>query len=782
VVTPPKNNLNQLGALLLKEQVTDPYEEAMIQLGRELLEEQLPPPTAAVQPHARRVSDNQAQGGSRQQRVPVLPPGAPPPPPTPSGQSPPASARTRRRRTTSRQCRGCSPTKQAKFGPKSQQPPTELPGGLTDLRQILSASRQQQPWNSDGPNEQQGKLQQQQPLLQPTQQPGSSPVWTSPRNSERNDEKASIRGSNPFSPLRPVNNITVNPTTTITNLPNNMQQGIQTVLLLGVLLLAGGVRITEANTATNNTNNITTNHTNDILFSHVGEMLPVYTTVHIIIEQDYSPLFQHCELLKKGPANESTDANRLTEAKRLHRALKRNIAAVCGEVDQLSAFPVNSSHRKPRQLGLVFAGFSTGFSIYNQVQIRQLEAKVRATTGDLHQLQGVIRQETHQLQAVTAQLRDQGQELRDLHDIVEQNMREDYRLNWVRDRITHVQEFALQVQRATNGQQALRMGHLSTDVVTKDTAREIMAKVNHEAKLLDGRPIINHHEDLYRLPLTTITKTSFKWQVQLHVGIARDEFKLLRYRPSPVTIERDGHHVTLLPAPTKKIYAHAGDLHQELDADDLTDCLKLGNTYVCHDILAFHTRPGATCLGSLYSGNVPKIQQHCSLKQTNISWTAESLGPNLLSVYFSRPTTVKTSCPVHNRPNLILSGRSTIKLEANCSLSGDDFRLTSRTDVLSRIPVSTNFAGSTDALLLDYTPEQVSDARERLQRHLLQPVEDVTHMMLTDRHLQVELQNEGRRGQMEIVWYLFFAAHVCVLMVLLVRCVVLYRRRAHLFG
>jgi hypothetical protein len=554
---------------------------------------------------------------------------------------------------------------------------------------------------------------------------------------------------------------------------------VQALILLAALLLANNLRGADANDSHNN-NNIS----NEFYFRHIGELLPTTATIHVVSHLDYEEFWRMCETLKKPLTNESfTETTRTHEARNLHRSLHRSVTTTCADVDQLTAHHRNSSHRYRRQLDIIGGAIAIGFGVYLETQIHQLNSQVETLHQDRDQLRAIIRQGSQRINMATQQLKEQSAAIRELHTVMETHLKEEERLQWVKSRLHQVHEFAHHVHRATSGQQQLRAGRLTTDIFSKSMAKQILKDAREQARSLGGFPIIEHHEQLYQLPVTLTATGPFQWQLQLHINVIRERLQLLRYRPSVINI-RDGNNksITLQPDPVNTILAHGSNLHAELSAEDLLECDRRGRTYICDHLLALHTKDRATCLGSLHAGDGQKIQQFCHLRTPDISWTAEATASGELTVLFREPTTARNTCATNNKPNMILHGNSVIKLGPGCRLIGDDFELRARTDVIMAGPTVTNLAGNASSLLLHHCAGDISAARERLQQHRLRPAEDIEEMLDQVAILDTATKEKDDIHLFITAWWCLFAVNMCILVGFIIRVIVVVRQKTKQYG
>jgi hypothetical protein len=132
----------------------------------------------------------------------------------------------------------------------------------------------------------------------------------------------------------------------------------------------------------------------------------------------------------------------------------------------------------------------------------------------------------------------------------------------------------------------------------------------------------------------------------------------------------------------------------------------------------------------------------CPVRQTNITWTAESLDSHQVAVYFRDKTNLQTICPGHARHNQDLQGHHVLNLTADCSLTGMDLRINARTDILLQVPVATHPKWDTDELLVGRTPKEILEVRRHLQQRNVHPADEVEHMLQQEAAITEEGDDE----------------------------------------
>ena len=470
----------------------------------------------------------------------------------------------------------------------------------------------------------------------------------------------------------------------------------------------------------------------------------MHGTVHVAMQVDYRFYRDHCDTLKKPAANESQATYTNKAAGRFYRTLLRTIQHTCDDVDQLSVHPVahfhryprgeanennprnETNHRFPRQLWAAVMAVTSVFSLYETTRLQRLVTQLKDKE---RQMETLLRQETHRLMLLSNNNVEITQDLTEVL-LLETNIASTINLiSWLQQRISLVNEFKDDVSRGREIMQELRRGRISPLLVTKEEAKKLLTRVQTAARQLGGQPIIDHPEDFYQLPVSVVSDEPFLYQVVVHVGVTKEVRRLYRYHPSPIIMEQDGQRVALLVEAKKRLLVHNVNTHQELEEADLNMCQVRSNTYVCDGPTAFHTQLRSSCLGALFSTDLRSIRDHCSLRQTNLTWTAQSLGTDQVAVYFRDPTNTQTICPGDVRHNEVMQGHHLLQLPSNCSLTGSDLRINARADLLLQVPVANHPQWGPTELLDGRTPAEILELRQRLQRLSINPDPEIKHLL-----------------------------------------------------
>jgi hypothetical protein len=466
-----------------------------------------------------------------------------------------------------------------------------------------------------------------------------------------------------------------------------------------------------------------------LIFTDIGSYLQTQGTIHVAITLDYRFYREHCDYLKRPTNNETASAYTNAATRRYFRTFTRCVTHVCEDVDQLSVHPVPHLTRYPRQIWAAVMAVTSVFSIY---EVTRLQRLVNRLQDKQHEQATLLRYTTSRIDL----LNNKNNEI--AHDLVEiLNLEKNITstvntISWLQQRIALANEFGTDVNRGYEIMQELRRGRISPLLLGKAEAKKLLARVQAEARLLGGQPIIEHPEDIYQLPVSVVSDTPFLYEILLHVGVTKEPRRLFRYHPSPIVMRQGGQQVALMIEPKRRLLVHSINTHQELDDDDLNACLRRQNTYICPGPTAFHTQLRRSCLGSLFAGDLTSVREHCPLHQTNVSWTAHSIGNDRVAVYFRDKTVLQTICPGDVRRNDVVHGHQVLHLPSNCSLTGLDLRITARMDILLQVPLATHPEWDSAELLDSKTPAEILDIRARLQQRNVNPEPDIARMLRQD--------------------------------------------------
>jgi hypothetical protein len=475
-----------------------------------------------------------------------------------------------------------------------------------------------------------------------------------------------------------------------------------------------------------------------IVFTDVGKYLQTHGTIHVALEVDYQFMQQHCNKLLASINETKTFTSNSTN--RYARTLHRNIRHTCADVEQLSSHPTTddqryprhetSSHdgheRSPRQLAVALVAVTSIFSLYEAHRVQGLVENIKSNAQ--HQ-STVIRHLSSRIDQLATRNAEVDKDLAMVLELETSIVSNLTAISWLQQRSALVDEFASDVNRGYDVLQELRRGRISPLLVDKLQAQRLLTRIRSAAQQLGGQPIIDHEEDLYQLPVSVVSTAPYLYTVLIHVGVAKEIRRLYRYHPSPIVLRQDNQQVALLVEPRRRLLVHNQNTHQELEEADLNACQKRSNTYVCEGPSAFHTQLRRSCLGALWANDLSSVQEHCPVQQTNVSWTAQSLGSDRVAVYFQEKTSLQILCPGADRRLTSLQGHHVLDLPANCSMTGMDLRINARSDVLLQAPVATHPQWDTAELLDGRTPAEILTIRAHLEQRRVQPAAEVRRML-----------------------------------------------------
>lgn len=541
--------------------------------------------------------------------------------------------------------------------------------------------------------------------------------------------------------------------------------------LIAAALLTRGVRAEDSSI-------LDQQNQNNIVFKDLGTIFRTHTTVHVSISVDLRYLKGHCSLLKTThdrPPDSYTFTPRVT---RLYTTLERTMDQVCRQVDELETFTDDDQSREKRQLlSAIAVGVTSIFGLYTAAQVHRLDQRVQAAEGDQRQQAAVLRHQSQYLLTIEKAVQEQDAAIREImktQTVLSWEIDQSY---WVMDRLAHVQELATYVAHLTNGVEALRQGHLTTAILSRQDARRLLTNIKAKAEKLGGKAIAQSREDLYRLPITVINVQPMHLRVLLHVGVAREQLRLLRYQPGPMVLAVDDAEVTIEVRPDRTLMAHNDHLHQELSEAELASCNRKGSTYICDGPAVFHTQLRSTCMGALFANDLERVKQLCPVRQTNISWNVQDLGQERVAIYFRERTNLQLSCPDKQRTNTYLKGASVISIPANCSVLGDNLRIDAHADILMSAPTTTQPRWNLSEFLEGHTVATIHQARRLLQEHHVQPADDFRGLAIQEERLRQTSAAEERSNKVICALVASLALNGAIVAALVLRLVLLVCQR-----
>ena len=495
-------------------------------------------------------------------------------------------------------------------------------------------------------------------------------------------------------------------------------------------------------------------------------MFRTHATVHASINVNLTYLVDHCQALQ--------DQHALTPKTTNHfRAVQRQLDQVCSNINDLG---METDERQKRQIFAAIAvGFTSIFGLYGATQIHRLDHRIEDLSTAQLRRDAILVHNSNRLQQVELHLQEQRDAINTAlgaqHQLHQQL--DDYA--WALETMAHVQELAFYANQIAQGVQAASQGHLTTAILSKKDASFLLRKIRRLADELGGVPIITSREDLYRLPVTVNTVGKHHLRLLLHTGVAREQLRLYRYKPTPMVVQDHTGETTIIIRPVRTILAENDQVHQELDETDLAACTRRGNTYVCQGPAVFHTQLRKTCLGALFAGDLEQVHALCPVETTDTAWAVESMANNQVATYFRNKTTLQLSCPDRERVNSYVQGNQLITIPTNCSLLGDDLRVDSHSDVLLEAPTTTYPFWNSSEFLRGETPHGITTVQAALRHSSIRPATNIEDLLGQDQHLREAIRHREQGHQLFSLFYYSLVFNLVVVLAILGRCGYLWR-------
>ena len=500
----------------------------------------------------------------------------------------------------------------------------------------------------------------------------------------------------------------------------------------------------------------------------MGIIFRTHATIHVSIDVNVTYLVEHCDVLQQQhPFGPSTTNHFM--------AVQRLLNQVCRDVNDLGN--TGDPDRRKRQIFAALAvGFTSIFGIYGATQIHRIDQEIRRLDTDQLRRDAVLVHQSMRLSQVEINLNNQREAIQLSLGAQQQAQFKIDEHGWLLEMMAHIQEVAYQTNQISHGIQAANQGYLTTSILSKSDAGILLRKIRRLAKELGGKPIISSREDIYRLPVTVTVVGTHHLRLLVHAGVAREQLRLFRYRPSPMVVQDNGAEVTINIRPHLTLLAQNDHVHQELDETDLAACNRRGNTYVCQGPAVFHTQLRKTCLGALFAGDLDQVHARCPIEETDVPWAAENMANNQVATYFRNRTTLQLSCPNRERSNSYVQGNQLLTIPTNCSLLGDDLRIDAHSDILMEAPTTTYPIWNSMVFLSGTTPQGITDAREALERHQIRPSTNINDLLRQDAHLQETTEDRERGATIITAFYVSLAMNLVVGLYIVIRCGILWRQ------
>ncbi len=209
---------------------------------------------------------------------------------------------------------------------------------------------------------------------------------------------------------------------------------------------------------------------------------------------------------------------------------------------------------------------------------------------------------------------------------------------------------------------------LHPSYITATASQELITQVAEAAKAIGYTSLATHPSHLFQTDASFLGEGGII-HIFTHVPTARqgDRLKVLRHVPFPILL-LDTTLTTIRTAET--VIAVSSDMksYKTLTAEELAQCDKLGNTFLCKWQNSVSTDFQATCLSSLYKRDMPMVKQRCSIHMEPAADMIYQTSYNTFLLYSNTSTTgsMQYVNEVDKRPFSIVRGLNRITVPQGC--------------------------------------------------------------------------------------------------------------------
>jgi hypothetical protein len=427
---------------------------------------------------------------------------------------------------------------------------------------------------------------------------------------------------------------------------------------------------------------------NNTYFQQRSEIFSAHEVIHMSLDFDYRPILAQCDEFRIALRNVSKGFDDAY----LSAVWFSAAAMVQTSCDFDHIWPGESTRTKPtitrerRQLMPGLAIFGTLFGLYNWNTIHQLSGRVDRLEHHLRRDLVILEHHETRMEKLEADVVMINKTLGGLIRNFQGEERQIRKAFWMQD--FHLQLSVLQehIVACRSGWTALHAQRLPVEWISAKQLTTVFRRLEFNAQKMGGVLPIEHRMDLFDLP------TSFIWikdvvRVFVHIPVVKEAMHLYEYLRIPIRL--NGTFIQLKPDREFIMVGAGNRVHQEITGVELRNkCHRLGAYYMCEDLGVLLRKMDHTCLGSLFSNNLPAITEKCSMERMARDWEVFQVGHNLFMVFVQTTRNLMVECRNGTRRNQLLQlGTQQVQLEDTCLTYTTDFELRPSTLTAVRLTV-----------------------------------------------------------------------------------------------
>lgn len=362
------------------------------------------------------------------------------------------------------------------------------------------------------------------------------------------------------------------------------------------------------------------------------------------------------------------------------KGLKQDVDDLVLLMSTQNALARQKEHRRKRFLTQILSGFGllgTFMSLYNTYEIANLQSAVGDIQKQNEQMIDVLQQHETRVATLEADVKKLGDTCQLLASTLGA-LSEETAVLKVTARVsrmytvlkTHVDTVTDLITQAMNHR-------LSVKMVRTRYLLDILARAEKKAKKRGYHLLVT--DPLHLLQ----TETSFVYSHQeislfVHVPMVRKHglLTLFKFVPFPITYgKQDETPETILTLEPREQLIGVGEkyeLHKAMKVEDLGQCEKVGQTFICKHKSILHKKAEDSCIGSIFFNKVDRAHQICPVLIHNPKETVHQLEGDKFSLFSPSAQQVVINCGdgTHNRINLA-PGMGEIPMHGDCQAESE---------------------------------------------------------------------------------------------------------------
>ena len=438
-----------------------------------------------------------------------------------------------------------------------------------------------------------------------------------------------------------------------------------------------------------------------------GQLLIASAIIHVPVYFDLKPMFKNCEdmnnLFKKDlPQNLISDTH-LT----MWYQYKSFVKEMCQEFHDFYDITIRHQNRQPRDIGTAFGIAGSMFGLYNWISVRNIKQQLDNEQWESKQQIELFTEEitslNHTIHLIAATLDNRTSTLAAELSLIGLGIQ--------------TLSTKTRLHELENGIVAAQHGRLSTHIIPLPQLERIHANVTRLAEHHLATPAITELADYFDVPLTLSIEDQ-TLHILVHVPAITQTLRLHRYQPIPFQLEDNTY---LIKGGNQYMIAvdDQDQFHADVTADELQDCWKVNNHFICHHNTVLYEEMTSTCLGAMWQAHHKKILQLCRIKPLQ-DFTIVNLKEQVV-IFAPNNTRVRTVCPGDTEAEVQdINGLAHVDVKPGCTIHGKNFKVTHPINELARTPVIVSLDWTNASWEINLNPDRRTQDALNKQDFILQ--------------------------------------------------------------